>query len=289
MSNINIYRLHDYETFDYREEYLSRVFQRAGVEQTEIESLRHLLLIIGIHTSMRYSQLMYLMRTKLNRPKLDKYLKTLLYVRLIEKWAIDVDFSDKRNETCYTLSMNGYRYLKYWYGKLFIYRPDRLDYSGKYVHLRYWQDIDLLCHLKDSAAYVEHIMHPNLNGQLQNTSMALRLQVSPEKELNFVVYPMIDSDSYERLKTCVGKWSEHVEEKKNVLISSLPKNLTAVIIYVPTIKQATLVNKNLMLDLKNGMYLICIGETLHKEGLSHAFYTPLEEGKLEQTHLSFFE
>ncbi len=47
-------------------------------------------------------------------------------------------------EETYTLSDNGYKLLKYWQGNMFFFAPERIDNHGKYIHLRYWHDIDLL-------------------------------------------------------------------------------------------------------------------------------------------------
>ncbi len=39
-------------------------------------------------------------------------------------------------------------------------------------------------------------------------------------------------------------------------------------------KQAKQINNELLLDLIPGKVLLCIGETLHIQGLQHAFYQP---------------
>lgn len=63
-------------------------------------------------------------------------------------------------------------------------------------------------------------------------------------------------------------------------MQDLGNNPTVLVIYVSTENQAKQINNELLLDLLPGKVLLCIGETLHIQGLQHAFTSPLQKGRL---------
>ncbi|MCT4572498.1 hypothetical protein N3930_34750, partial [Bacillus thuringiensis] len=79
-----------------------------------------------------------------------------------------------------------------------------------------------------------------------------------------------------------------VESGKDIIMRGLGNNPTILVVYVSTIQQAQRINKELLLDLIPGRVLLCIGETLHVQGLQHAFYQPLAEGEIKQLNTKLF-
>ncbi|MFI8669349.1 hypothetical protein ACQVQT_19740 [Bacillus paranthracis] len=220
--------------------------------------------------------------------KINDALQGLLYYQLIEKWQVEV-FDMEIFEETYTLSDNGYKLLKYWQGNMFFFAPERLDNHGKYVHLRYWHDIDLLCHLRYAPSFLGHIMHPSISKGVFTPPLSFAVQAGVNQEFNFVVYSTLLTDKRERLKRIIARWKDFVESGSDILMKDLGNNPTILVIYVSTVKQAQRINHELLLDLIPGRVLLCIGETLHIQELQHAFYQPLAEGEIKQLNTKLFE
>lgn len=283
VQGLQIYRIHEldksYVFHSYEE--LVKFKQRLTEEQYAI------LTFIGVHTSVRFNHLLYLFKNKYSRKKINDALQGLLYYRLIEKWRVK-SFDMEIFEETYTLSDNGYKLLKYWKGNMFFFSPERLDNHGKYVHLRYWHDIDLLCHLRYAPSFIGHIMHPSISKGVFTPPLSFAAQDGVNQEFNFVVYSTLLTDKKDRLRQIIARWRDFVESGKDVIMNDLGNNPTILVIYVSTEKQAKQINNELLLDLIPGKVLLCIGETLHVEGLQHAFYQPLAEGKIKQLNTKLF-
>ncbi|PFM26328.1 hypothetical protein [Bacillus cereus] len=283
VQGLQIYRIHDLDksfVFHSYEE-LVKFKQRLTEEQYDI------LTFIGVHTSVRFNHLLYLFKNKYSRKKINDALQGLLYYRLIEKWQVE-SFDMEIFEETYTLSDNGYKLLKYWKGNMFFFAPERLDNHGKYVHLRYWHDIDLLCHLRYAPSFIGHIMHPSISKGVFTPPLCFATQGGVNQEFNFVVYSTLLTDKKDRLRQIIARWRDFVESGKDVFMNDLGNNPTILVIYVSTEKQAKQINNELLLDLIPGKVLLCIGETLHVEGLQYAFYQPLAEGKFKQLNTTLF-
>ncbi|PGV69153.1 hypothetical protein, partial [Bacillus cereus] len=242
---------------------------------------------IGVHTSVRFNHLLYLFKNKFSRKKINNALQGLLYYQFIEKWQVEI-FDMEIFEETYTLSNNGFKLLKYWQGNMFFFAPERLDNHGKYVHLRYWHDIDLLCHLRYAPSFLGHIMHPSISKGVFTPSLSFIVNGGKERKFNFVVYSTLLSDQKDRLKRILARWQTFVESGKDVIMQDLGNNPTILVIYVSTKKQAKKINNELLLDLIPGKVLLCIGESLHFQGLQHAFYQPLAEGEIKQLDTKLF-
>ncbi len=115
------------------------------------------------------------------------------------------------------------------------------------------------------------------------------MQAGVNQEFNFVVYSTLLTDKRERLKRIIARWKDFVESGRDILMRDLGNNPTILVIYVFTVKQAQRINNELLLDLIPGRVLLCIGETLHIQGLQHAFYQPLAEGEIKQLNTKLFE
>ncbi|KAB2399894.1 hypothetical protein F8172_02290 [Bacillus cereus] len=280
---LQIYRLHDLDkTFVFHSyDELVKFKQRLTEEQYDI------LNFIGIHTSVRFNHLLYLFKNKFSRKKIINALQGLLYYRFIEKWQVEI-FDLEICEETYTLSNNGFKLLKYWQGNMFFFAPERLDNHGKYIHLRYWHDIDLLCHLRYAPSFLGHIMHPSISKGVFTPSLSFLVNGGDERKFNFVVYSTLLSDKKDRLKRIIVRWKSFVESGKDVIMQDLGNNPTILVIYISTEKQAKQINNELLLDLIPGKVLLCIGKSLHSQGLQHAFYQPLAEGEIKQLDTKLF-
>ncbi|WP_305927924.1 hypothetical protein [Bacillus mycoides] len=283
VQGIQVYRIHNldktYVFHSYDE--LVTFKQRLTEEQQAI------LTFIGIHTSVRFNHLLYLFKDKFSRKRIKDALQGLLYYRLIEKWQVEI-FDMEILEEAYTLSDNGFKLLKYWQGNMFYFAPERLDNHGKYVHLRYWHDIDLLCHLRYAPSFMGHIMHPSISKGVSTPPLSFVVSGGEDRKFNFVVYSTLLSDTKERLKRIIARWKTFVESGKDVIMQDLGNNPTILVVYVSTETQAKQINNDLLLDLIPGKVLLCIGETLHSQGLQHAFYQPLAEGEIKQLNMKLF-
>lgn len=270
VQGLQIYRIHDLDksfVFHSYEE-LVKFKQRLTEEQYAI------LTFIGVHTSVRFNHLLYLFKNKYSRKKINEALQGLLYYRLIEKWQVE-SFDMEIFEETYTLSDNGYKLLKYWKGNMFFFAPERLD-------------IDLLCHLRYAPSFIGHIMHPSISKGVFTPPLSFAAQGGVNQEFNFVIYSTLLTDKKDRLRQIIARWKDFVESDKDVIMKGLGNNPTILVIYVSTEKQAKQINNDLLLDLIPGKVLLCIGETLHLEGLQHAFYQPLAEGEIKQLNTKLF-
>lgn len=280
---LQIYRIHDLDKTYVFHSYDELV----KFKQLLTEEQYAILHFIGVHTSVRFNHLLYLFKNKFSRKKINNALQGLLYYQFIEKWQVEI-FDMEIFEETYTLSNNGFKLLKYWQGNMFFFAPERLDNHGKYIHLRYWHDIDLLCHLRYAPSFLGHIMHPSISKGVFTPSLSFIVNGGIERKFNFVVYSTLLSDQKDRLKRIIARWKTFVESGKDVIMQDLGNNPTILVIYVSTEKQAKQINNELLLDLIPGKVLLCIGESLHSQGLQHAFYQPLAEGKIKQLDTKLF-
>ncbi|EOO70431.1 hypothetical protein IIC_04658 [Bacillus cereus VD021] len=280
---LQVYRIHSLDKTYVFHSYDELVtFKQRLTEEQQV-----ILTFIGIHTSVRFNHLLYLFKDKFSRKRINDALQVLLYYRLIEKWQVEI-FDMEILEEAYTLSDNGFKLLKYWQGNMFYFAPERLDNHGKYVHLRYWHDIDLLCHLRYAQSFMGHIMHPSISKGVSTPPLSFVVSGGEDRKFNFVVYSTLLSDKKDRLKRIIARWKAFVESGKDVIMQDLGNNPTILVVYVSTEKQAKQINNDLLLDLIPGKVLLCIGETLHSQGLQHAFYQPLAEGEIKQLNTKLF-
>ncbi len=283
IQGLQIYRIHDLD-----KTYIFHSYDElVKFKQLLTEEQYAILNFIGVHTSVRFNHLLYLFKNKFSRKKINNALQGLLYYQFIEKWQVEI-FDMEIFEETYTLSNNGFKLLKYWQGNMFFFAPERLDNHGKYVHLRYWHDIDLLCHLRYASSFLGHIMHPSISKGVFTPSLSFIVNGGKERKFNFVVYSTLLSDQKDRLKRIIARWKTFVESGKDVIMQDLGNNPTILVIYVSTKKQAKQINNELLLDLIPGKVLLCIGESLHFQGLQHAFYQPLAEGEIKQLDTKLF-
>ncbi|KLA26142.1 hypothetical protein B4077_6032 [Bacillus cereus] len=131
-------------------------------------------------------------------------------------------------------------------------------------------------------------MHPSISKGVFTPPLSFVAQGRVNQEFNFVVYSTLLTDKKNRLRQIIARWKDFVESGKDVIIKDLRNNPTILVIYVSTEKQAKQINNELLLDLIPGKVLLCIGETLHVEGLQHAFYQPLAEGEIKQLNTKLF-
>ncbi|MHA4260336.1 hypothetical protein LS996_28655 (plasmid) [Bacillus cereus] len=280
---LQIYRIHDLDKTYVFHSYDELV----KFKQLLTEEQYAILNFIGVHTSVRFNHLLYLFKNKFSRKKIYNALQGLLYYQFIEKWQVEI-FDMEIFEETYTLSNNGFKLLKYWQGNMFFFAPERLDNHGKYIHLRYWHDIDLLCHLRYAPSFLGHIIHPSISKGVFTPSLSFIVNGGKERKFNFVVYSTLLSDQKDRLKRIIARWKTFVESGKDVIMQDLGNNPTILVIYVSTKKQAKQINNELLLDLIPGKVLLCIGESLHFQELQHAFYQPLAEGEIKQLDTKLF-
>ncbi|WP_434057202.1 hypothetical protein [Bacillus cereus] len=277
LSNEELQGLHIYRIHGLNKTYVFHSYDElVKFKQCLTEEQYAILSFIGIHTSVRFNHLLYLFKDKYSRKKINDALQGLLYYQLIEKWQVEV-FDMEIFEETYTLSDNGYKLLKYWQGNMFFFAPERLDNHGKYVHLRY------------APSFLGHIMHPSISKGVFSPPLSFAVQAGVNQEFNFVVYSTLLTDKRERLKRIIARWKDFVESGRDILMKDLGNNPTILVIYVATVKQAQRINNELLLDLIPGRVLLCIGETLHIQGLQHAFYQSLAEGVIKQLNTKLFE
>lgn len=130
-------------------------------------------------------------------------------------------------------------------------------------------------------------MHPSISKGFY-PPLSFAVQGGVNHIFNFVVYSTLLTDKKDRLKRIIARWKDFVESGKDVIMQDLGNNPTVLVIYVSTENQAKQINNELLLDLLPGKVLLCIGETLHIQGLQHAFYQPLAEGEIKQLNTKLF-
>jgi hypothetical protein len=131
-------------------------------------------------------------------------------------------------------------------------------------------------------------MHPSISKGVFTPPLSFVVSGGEDRKFNFVVYSTLLSDTKDRLKRIIARWKTFVESGKDVIMQDLGNNPTILVVYVSTEKQAKQINNDLLLDLIPGKVLLCIGETLHSQGLQHAFYQPLAEGEIKQLNTKLF-
>ncbi|MFD0769188.1 hypothetical protein ACFQZ1_09825 [Bacillus sp. CGMCC 1.60114] len=195
LERLSIFRLHD-KSKKYRYSHSNELVSiRSFLQEDEAWMV---LYFIGEHVSVRYSQLLFFMKKRLNRQAMSRILKTLDYYQIIQKWRIQIRQDEESEEaasykeSAFTITEYGYQLLKYWCGQKYFYHPKNFEKHGKYVHLRYWQDIDMLCHLRNQPRYQDHIMHAKLTHGLLPSSFSFRVKQKKNNEINFIVYSVIE-------------------------------------------------------------------------------------------------
>lgn len=214
------------------------------------------------------------------RKNLDKLLRKLVVDGLIQRWSY---YNSVINQNCdvYTLTGNGFRFLKIMYNESYFYHPNTYFLKGHNMdHLRFWETVDI---------YQSLITFPAVKGISTwfNGDDAHRIKVSPlqaaiqvsdnaDNIIRFVFYPTLQNDSDNFYKEVINQWNGFVDggNEMEKPINNLPKGQTILAFYTATYKTAVRYTKELSLNEFNYPVIFMVGAGVKEYGIGKAFMSP---------------
>lgn len=218
---------------------------------------------------------------------------------------IEEDTNEKKIITCYTLDVEGYYYLKNYYGSSFkVNDPDRWflwDRNAAFRHLRCWECVDIYQFFQSLPAFRGYNTLyagrtdgiPSARGPLVCSTLQVSLNIIfPSKVtgmLNLVCYPCVQTDGIRFYKRVLDQWKnwlysddngKRVSDKPivNKRIPNLEPGYNALAFIVPDEDIANLLNTELKLyEFKQSMILFISLNSIQEKGALSAFMLPTEQ------------
>lgn len=218
---------------------------------------------------------------------------------------IEEETNEKKIITCYTLDVEGYYYLKNYYGSsIKVNDPDRWflwDRNAAIRHLRCWECVDVYQFFQSLPAFRGYNTLyagrtdgiPSVRGPLVCSTLQVSLKVIFSSKatgtLNLVCYPCVQTDGIRFYKHVLDQWQnwlhsddmgKQVSEKPNVrkLIPGLVPGYNALTFIVPDEGIANLLNTELKLyEFKESMILFISLNSIQEKGALSAFMLPTEQ------------
>lgn len=231
----------------------------------------------------------------LNRKQVRQSLQTLFRYGLIWKWKYNRDFLD-HPATAYTLSVNGFRFLEYFYkAERTYFQPQNYFYLDDNYHIRFWETVDLYQIMSSLPIYKGFGTYFNLgraeNGPKKNLTSPLQeaLEIIPNQVKNFVFFPALQTDNNNYYKDAIARWDRFTDSGKDLSkpILDLPGKQNILAFFAPTVSAAERLNTELSLPEFNFPILVLIGSVIQKDGITQAFYYPDHANKSPELQRMF--
>lgn len=215
----------------------------------------------------------------LDELNLDHCLNKLFRNGLIMRWTYHHPI-DGKDIPVYTLTGNGYRFLKTFYSNSNYFHPqDFLNLNWRY-HLRFWETLDVYQVLVSLPAYRASttMFHGDIHKKkvLLPSSLQINLELTQGKPKNLVFYPALYNDNLNYYKDATIKWNKFTKagQDLNVQINDLPAGQNVLAFYAPTIERAQQINEFLQLSKFAFPSLFLVGLEITRKGLPQAFFLP---------------
>lgn len=184
----------------------------------------------------------------------------------------------------YTLTQSGYYAMKYFEQvEKNYYPPRRFKEDPPSQHERFWQLTDLYQAVRGNEKFrgFTHFFNGFKQAKIPICFCAIALEVSPGNVLNFIVYPVVDTDYPLFLEKKLLYWSNLIESGNSERpIEKLAGKINIFTIYVNNKLKAEYLLEQLRLEQYDFHIIFIIGEELSTKGISNAFYeVELEEGE----------
>lgn len=247
----------------------------------------------------------------------DKHIAQIL--RRLEKKSLILknnfdridDSGEKKITVCYTLDVEGYHYLKNYYGQSFtVNDPDVwfLWSRGTALrHLRCWECVDVYQFFQSLPAFRgfntlfagQSTGIPTAHGPLVCSTLQVSLKILFGQKatgiFNLVCYPCVQTDGVKFYKSVLSRWqkwlyrdeSGEVTETKpnpNKPIPGLEQGYNALAFIVPDEDMANYLNSSLKLfEFKDTMILFIVLNRIQEKGALHALLLPSEQYYNQET------
>lgn len=218
----------------------------------------------------------------LDRKQERRSLKTLFKYGLIWRWQYNRDFLN-HPVNAYTLSVNGFRFLEYFYkAERTYFQPQNYFYLDETYHIRFWETVDVYQILMSLPIYKGFETYFNLGrmekGIKKNLTSPLQeaLEIIPNQVKNFVFFPALQTDNNNYYKDAISRWAVFTENGTNLRkpILELPGEQNILAFFAPTVSVAERLNEELSLPEFGFPIVILIGSVIQKDGITQAFYYP---------------
>ncbi|MCT7883370.1 MAG: hypothetical protein N4P88_01500 [Lactobacillus iners] len=214
---------------------------------------------------------------------ISKALKFLMLNGLIIRWK----YYHPINGTdipVYTLSGNGFRFLKYFYNEKYFNPQNFFNLDARF-HLRFWEVLDVYQMLISLPVYhASSTMfkgYPSEDKAILPSPLQVNLELIHGQPKNLVFYPALHSDGSDYYKNAVIKWKNFVEKDDDIdltkTINDLPSGQNVLTFYTPTLARANELNEILCLKEFRFPSLFLVGTQISNAGLPKAFFMPDRE------------
>ncbi|MDC2828964.1 hypothetical protein [Limosilactobacillus mucosae] len=211
---------------------------------------------------------------------LNKFLKNLVVNGLIQRWSYH-NLVINRDCDFYTLTGNGFRFLRVMYNESYFYHPNSYFNNGHIMdHLRFWETVDI---------YQSLITFPAVKGittwfngddahRVKASPLQVAIQVSDNADnvIRFVFYPTLQNDNDKFYMKVIKQWNDFVDggNEMEKPINNLPKGQTILTFYTATYKTAVRYTKELSLKDFNYPVVFMVGAGVKEYGIGKAFMSP---------------
>ena len=224
-----------------------------------------------------------------SRKRAEESLEKLYKYELIWKWSFKRDFIDKPLYT-YTLTVNGFRFLEYFFSKRTYFQPKNYFILPDTAHIRFWETVDIYQLMLSLPQYkgFDTLLNLGVNHEGTNRKLSSPLQIAleltPGRVKNLVFFPAVPGDKDLYYKDVLVRWNRFTLEgsdlQKNV--NGLPGTQNVLAFYTPTFDLAQKLNEELKLTDWNFPILLLVGSVIERDGIVKAFYLPDHRNKTKE-------
>lgn len=186
----------------------------------------------------------------------------------------------------YTLTGNGFRFLKYINKKNFDlnFNPNIVLFSRDTVHIRRWQ----VCDLFQGAISIPGYSGVNTNFlgfhncDMPGANFSFSLETAKDKYTNFVTFFALEIDKNDYHARTLNKWDKFKKlGHETTPIPGLAGETNLLTFYVPTLSKARNMCLALQLYMSEIDCCFIVGEEMAHVGIADSFYIPSRETDFE--------
>lgn len=152
-----------------------------------------------------------------SRKRAEESLEKLYKYELIWKWSFKRDFIDKPLYA-YTLTVNGFRFLEYFFSKRTYFQPQNYFILPDTAHIRFWETVDIYQLMLSLPQYkgFDTLLNLGVNHEGTNRKLSSPLQIAleltPGRVKNLVFFPAVPGDKDLYYKDVLVRWNRFTLE-----------------------------------------------------------------------------
>lgn len=215
--------------------------------------------------------------------KVSSSIRHLFLNNLIWKWTYDHPIYGEKIQV-YTLSSNGYYFLKSLFGREHYFYP-MLFLSPRIpdvFHVRFWETVDLYQMLSSLPIYrgSTTLFNGTDEKKLMNSPLQVSLMLNGNTQ-RLVFYPTLQNDGDKYYQTVISKWSDFTDDGSELTrgVNGLPGKQNILTFYSSTLQYAKEFAKKFQLSQRKFPTLFVVGSMIKSYGVQSSFFAPILDDK----------